>query len=259
MPVDFTASSDAAVSRGCWQGCPHAAFHATDSHREAMMRRSDVAESVIRDLRVREEAGASARMRRKVARLGLDSRQMSFSVGCGPAAQETLRHALALGADLIVAGRQLRSRLDALLPVSVSSRVLSGSACDVLIVPQARDAAPPRTGDRRPTDTDWRQILGLYELLDPAAPGPVVTLNHIVAAAMVHGPRAGLELLTPLDRDPRLADHHRLAAVRGHLYEKANDPAAAIASYQAAADRTSSTPERNYLLFKAARLRERAH
>ncbi|HEV8244783.1 MAG TPA: RNA polymerase sigma factor, partial [Polyangiaceae bacterium] len=79
-------------------------------------------------------------------------------------------------------------------------------------------------------------------------------LNHAIAAAMVHGPRAGLELLTALDADPRLASHHRLAAVRAHLYERAGDEEAAIAQYRAAAERTSSLPERNYLLMKAARL-----
>jgi RNA polymerase sigma factor (sigma-70 family) len=107
--------------------------------------------------------------------------------------------------------------------------------------------------------TDWPQILVLYGLLQRMSDNPMLTLNRAVAVAMVHGPQAGLQLLAPLDRDPRMADHHRLAAVRGHLHEKADDPAAAIASYQAAADRTSSTPERNYLLLKAARLRERAH
>jgi len=76
---------------------------------------------------------------------------------------------------------------------------------------------------------------------------------------MVHGPRAGLTLLATLDADPRLAEHHRLAAVRAHLYEKAGDPAAAIASYQIAAARTSSVPERNYLMLKAARLRDHLH
>jgi predicted RNA polymerase sigma factor len=87
----------------------------------------------------------------------------------------------------------------------------------------------------------------------------MLTLNRAVAVAMVHGPHAGLELLATLDADARLATHHRLAAVRGHLQEKANDPAAAVASYHAAAALTSSIPERNYLLMKAARLRERAH
>jgi len=106
--------------------------------------------------------------------------------------------------------------------------------------------------------TDWPQILALYGVLQRMTDNPMVTLNRAVALAMVQGPRAGLELLATLDGDPRLAQHHRLAAVRGHLHERASEPAAAIANYQAAADRTSSTPERNYLLLKAARLRERA-
>ena len=106
----------------------------------------------------------------------------------------------------------------------------------------------------RAEDTDWPQILALYGLLKRMSDNPMVTLNHAIAAAMVHGPRAGLALLEPLDADPRLASHHRLAAVRGHLYEKAGDSAAAITHYRAAAARTSSVPERNYLLMKAARL-----
>jgi RNA polymerase sigma factor (sigma-70 family) len=105
--------------------------------------------------------------------------------------------------------------------------------------------------------TDWPQIVALYGLLERISPNPMLTLNRAVAVAMVDGPRAGLELLTELDADSRLASHHRLAAVRGHLYEKAGDHAAAIAHYQRASDLTSSTPERNYLLLKAARLRER--
>jgi predicted RNA polymerase sigma factor len=74
----------------------------------------------------------------------------------------------------------------------------------------------------------------------------------------VHGPAAGLELLKRLDDDARLAEHHRLPAVRGHLLEKAGDVPRAIEQYRLAARRTSSTPERNYLLMKAARLKERS-
>jgi RNA polymerase sigma factor (sigma-70 family) len=106
----------------------------------------------------------------------------------------------------------------------------------------------------RPEHTDWPQILALYGLLERMSDNPMVTLNRAVAAAMVHGPAHGLELLRPLDGDARLAHHHRLAAVRAHLYEKLGDNAAAIAQYRLAADRTSSIPERNYLLLKAARL-----
>jgi predicted RNA polymerase sigma factor len=85
---------------------------------------------------------------------------------------------------------------------------------------------------------------------------PVVALNHAVATAMVHGPDAGLALLEPLETDDRLRASHRLDAVRAHLLERANRPAAAVALYRAAASKTASTPERNYLLMKAARLVE---
>jgi RNA polymerase sigma factor (sigma-70 family) len=103
-------------------------------------------------------------------------------------------------------------------------------------------------------DTDWPQILALYELLKRVAPGPIVTLNHAIAAAMVHGPAKGLELLRALDRDPRIAGHYRLDAVRAHLFEKMGDHEAAIKHYRIAAALTTSMPERNYLMTQAARL-----
>jgi RNA polymerase sigma factor (sigma-70 family) len=106
----------------------------------------------------------------------------------------------------------------------------------------------------RVEDTDWPQILALYELLKRVAPSPMVTLNHAIASAMVHGPAKGLELLQALDTDPRLAGHYRLDAVRAHLFEKMGDPEAAIKHYRIAAARTMSTPERNYLITQAARL-----
>jgi len=108
----------------------------------------------------------------------------------------------------------------------------------------------------RAEDTDWPQILALYDLLKRMSDNPMVTLNHAIAAAMVHGPPAGLELLNALDADGRLAGHHRLDAVRAHLLELAGDRQAAIAHYRTAAGRTTSLPERNYLITQAARLRE---
>jgi RNA polymerase sigma factor (sigma-70 family) len=103
-------------------------------------------------------------------------------------------------------------------------------------------------------ETDWPQIVALYELLARISPNPMVTLNHAVAVAMVRGPRAGLELLAALDADEQLAEHHRLDAVRAHLLEMAGDTEAARASYQTAARRTASLPERRYLEDRAARL-----
>jgi RNA polymerase sigma factor (sigma-70 family) len=102
--------------------------------------------------------------------------------------------------------------------------------------------------------TDWREILGLYEILARISPNPMTTLNHAVARAMVDGPRAGFGMLTALERDDRVAGHHRLDAVRAHLLEMAGEAAAARASYQRAARRTTSLPERRYLESRAAHL-----
>ncbi|MFC9997009.1 RNA polymerase sigma factor [Nocardia sp. NPDC127526] len=105
----------------------------------------------------------------------------------------------------------------------------------------------------RAEDTDWGRILVLYNKLEAVAPNPMVTLNRAVATAMVHGPQAGLELAATLD--DTLSGSHRLDAVRGHLYEMSGDRDRAIAHYLAAANRTTSTPERNYLTLRAAQLR----
>jgi RNA polymerase sigma factor (sigma-70 family) len=108
----------------------------------------------------------------------------------------------------------------------------------------------------RTEDTDWPQILALYGLLMRMTDNPMVTLNHAIAAAMVHGPRFGLDLLKALDEGV-LAGHYRLDAVRAHLLEMAGERQAAIAHYRAAAERTTSLPERDYLATRAARLAER--
>jgi RNA polymerase sigma factor (sigma-70 family) len=106
----------------------------------------------------------------------------------------------------------------------------------------------------RVEETDWPQILTLYELLKRMSDNPMVALNHAVAAAMVRGPAAGLTLLLDLDQDGRLAGHHRLDAVRAYLLEISGDSVGAIAHYKLAAERTTSLPERYYLLTQIARL-----
>jgi RNA polymerase sigma factor (sigma-70 family) len=103
-------------------------------------------------------------------------------------------------------------------------------------------------------DTDWPQILALYDLLNRLDPGPMVALNRIVALAMVAGPAVALERLASAADDPALAGHHRFDAVRAHLLEAAGDREAARAHYQRAAQRTLSLPERRYLESRAARL-----
>jgi RNA polymerase sigma factor (sigma-70 family) len=106
------------------------------------------------------------------------------------------------------------------------------------------------------SDTDWPQILALYDLLQRMSDNPMVALSHAIAVAMVHGPVKGLELLDTLQADPRLAAHHRLDAVRAHLLELTGDFEGAIQRYRAAAGKTASLPERAYLLTQAARLAE---
>jgi RNA polymerase sigma factor (sigma-70 family) len=94
-------------------------------------------------------------------------------------------------------------------------------------------------------DTDWPEILALYDLLTQVSPGPMASLGRAVAVAMVHGPAAGLaaadELAGPLAR------HHRFHAVRAHLLEMAGDSAAAATAYQVAARYATNTAEKRYL------------
>ncbi|GAA3388700.1 RNA polymerase sigma factor [Cryptosporangium minutisporangium] len=110
--------------------------------------------------------------------------------------------------------------------------------------------------DEAPTaeETDWPQILALYEVLLRIADNPVVRINHTVAVAMVHGPDAGLRLLDELADDGWLAADYRVPAVRAHLLERAGDAAGARAAYEEAAGRTGSPPQARYLRARAARL-----
>jgi len=104
--------------------------------------------------------------------------------------------------------------------------------------------------------TDWPQILALYDVLVRLADSPMAALSRAIALAMVEGPLAGLAALDALDRDPAIAGHHRLDAARAHLLERAGSHTDAIEGYARAARKTTSVPERNYLLLHAARLRD---
>ncbi|MDQ6634747.1 MAG: RNA polymerase sigma factor [Gemmatimonadota bacterium] len=157
--------------------------------------------------------------------------------------------------ELIPLDEQDRSRWDRRLIEEGSALVaeaLSGGSIGTYQLQAAiaalHDDAP------RLEDTDWPQILALYDVLAGMSGNPMVELNQAIAAAMVHGPATGLERLRALDADTRLAGHYRLDAVRAHLYEMSGDREHAIAHYRAAAERTTSIPERNYLIMKGARL-----
>jgi RNA polymerase sigma factor (sigma-70 family) len=103
-------------------------------------------------------------------------------------------------------------------------------------------------------DTDWPQILALYQVLERMSDNPMVRLNRAIATATVRGPDAGLELLADLEGDRRLRDRHRFEAVRAHLLEMAGDPEAALERFRAAAERATNIPERDYLLAQVVRL-----
>jgi RNA polymerase sigma factor (sigma-70 family) len=157
--------------------------------------------------------------------------------------------------SLVPLAEQDRTRWDA-DAIAEGVALISSTLARAPLGPYQLQAAIAAVHDEaaRAADTDWRQILVLYELLAQLAPGPVVTLNHAVALAMVRGPQAGLELLATLDGDGRMAGNHRLDAVRAHLLELAGDTAAAREHYRAAARRTTSLPEQRYLEGRAARL-----
>jgi RNA polymerase sigma factor (sigma-70 family) len=142
--------------------------------------------------------------------------------------------------------------------ISEGIALLTEALSKGLVGPYQLQAAIAAVHDEavRPEDTDWPQILALYDLLKRMSNNPMVMLNHAIAAAMVHGPAKGLDLLQALDSDARLAGHHRLHAVRAHLLEMAGDRSGAIEHYRSAASRTTSLPEQNYLAARAARLCE---
>ena len=122
--------------------------------------------------------------------------------------------------------------------------------------PYQLQAAIAAVHDEAPTaeETDWPEILALYELLMELSDNPVVALNHAVAVAMVGGPHAGLDLLAQLEADERIAGDRRLHAVRAHLLEMAGDRIAARDAYVTAARRTTSLQHQRYLHSRAARL-----
>jgi RNA polymerase sigma factor (sigma-70 family) len=140
--------------------------------------------------------------------------------------------------------------------IEEGTALITTALAEATLGPYQLQAAIAAVHDEAPRaqDTDWPQILALYQLLERVSPNPMVTLNHAVAVAMVNGPQAGLDLLATLEADDRMAAHHRLDAVRAHLLEMAGDHDAARAGYRTAARRTTSLPEQRYLEARAARL-----
>jgi RNA polymerase sigma factor (sigma-70 family) len=136
--------------------------------------------------------------------------------------------------------------------VALASEAMSSGAVGAYAVQSAIAALHDEAA--RAEDTDWPQILALYEVLERIGDNPMVSLNRAIAAAMVHGPAEGLKQIATLDEDSRIRGHYRLDAVRGHLLERSGAHEQAIAAFRAAAAGTASLPERYYLLTMAGRL-----
>ncbi|MGV9973283.1 RNA polymerase sigma factor [Nocardia beijingensis] len=157
------------------------------------------------------------------------------------------------GGELIPMEEQDRGRWDA-EAIAEGIALITAALPRGIPGPYQLQAAIAALHDEAPSyaATDWPQITLLYERLLAAVDNPMIALNHAVAVAMAVGPEAGLKLVE--DLGDRLADDHRLHAVRGHLLELLGDVARARESYLTAARRTTSIPQQRYLLARAARL-----
>ena len=159
------------------------------------------------------------------------------------------------GGDLIPLSEQDRTRWDSELIDEGTALITAAMARSPLGPYQLQAAIAATHADAGAAeDTDWHQVHALYKILERLAPNPMVTLNRAIALAEICGPQAGLELLSTLDGDARMAGHHRLHAVRAHLLESAGDRPAARENYKLAARGTASLAERRYLEGRAARL-----
>jgi predicted RNA polymerase sigma factor len=159
------------------------------------------------------------------------------------------------GGELIPLDAQDRTRWNRAM-ISEGSALIAATLAKGEIGPYQLQAAIAAVHDAatRAEETDWAEIFALYGLLQRISDNPMVALSRAVAAAMTRGPVAGLALLEPLDADARIAGHYRLDAVRAHLLELAGDAESAIEYYRAAAQKTGSIPERDYLTTKMNRL-----
>jgi RNA polymerase sigma-70 factor, ECF subfamily len=105
----------------------------------------------------------------------------------------------------------------------------------------------------RAEDTDWPQIVRLYDLLERVQPSPIVSLNRAVAVAMVNGPPPALVLIDQLAASDDLANYHLLHAARADLLRRLGSPVEAAKSYQRALALVTNDSERRFL---ERRLRE---
>jgi predicted RNA polymerase sigma factor len=154
------------------------------------------------------------------------------------------------GGTTVPLAEQDRSRWDS-GAIAEGTALVTHALATTPVGPYQLQAAIAAVHDEAPTaaETDWPQILLLYDLLCQVAPGPMVTLNRLVALAEVAGPAAALAELDALEP----SGHYRADVVRAHLLERSGNPAGAGEYYAKAAQRTLSAPEQRYLESRALR------
>jgi RNA polymerase sigma factor (sigma-70 family) len=156
---------------------------------------------------------------------------------------------------LVPLTEQDRARWDQALIAEGAALIAATLATTSALGPYQLQAAIAAAHDEAGSvaDTDWAEILALYELLARVSPGPLVALGKAVAVAMIHGPAAGLTAAGELEG--ALARHHRFHAVRGHLLEMSGDLAAAASAYDLAARYATNAAEKRYLGRQGRRIR----
>ncbi|MET8828293.1 sigma-70 family RNA polymerase sigma factor [Streptomyces sp. NPDC004610] len=206
-------------------------------------------------LQRRELAGEAIRLTRTVHRLLPDDTEVTGLLALMLLTDARREARTGPGGDLVPLDEQDRGHWDK-AAIDEGVALITGALERGRPGPYQLRAAIAAVHDEAPSAdaTDWREILGLYDILVRMVPGPVERLNRAVAVAMVDGPHAGLAAVDALGPQPG----HRVDAVRGHLLERAGAYEEARAAYESAAARTLSLPERRYLRGRAGALGRRA-
>jgi RNA polymerase sigma factor (sigma-70 family) len=204
------------------------------------------------DLQRADLAGEAIRLTRMVHKLLSDNNEVTGLLALMLLTDARRPARTAADGGLILLESQDRTRWDKAL-ITEGIELVSKALQQGDVGPYQLQAAIAAVHDEAATyaETDWPQIVALYEVLLQITDNPMTALNHVVAAAMAHGAPQGLALLDKLATDDRIADHHRFHAVKAHLLEMSGAQDQARVSYQAAADRTSSVPLQRYLHGKA--------
>ena len=158
--------------------------------------------------------------------------------------------------ELILLDQQDRSRWNqeliaegcALVEQALASRRFGPYTLQAAIAAVHAEAA-------RAADTDWAQIVGLYDVLLRVEPSPVVELNHAAAVAMHDGPEAGLALIDAILVRGDLEEYHLAHSARAELCRRLGRVEEARASYHRALELTRQEPERRFLERRVAELR----